>query len=245
MAVGTVAHGVQGHHADQVGFGQQARRQRELVDGEHHIALVAVGRELMVDQGRRAQQADHQVPRAQEAVQREARQRQQRMPFAHGADVGQRFQRQGAQGRAEVRIHARRHVDFAFFQQHAGVVQRVGMQMDADIGRHRLLLHEQRPDDLIRHVVGHGHAEHGLGARRIEIVAFQCVGDAGQRVADRRPQEFGALRGQHAALYLHEQRVLQSQAQPVDGIADCGLRHVQRRGRTRDVAFGHDRIKDA
>ncbi|KAG1257573.1 hypothetical protein G6F65_015858 [Rhizopus arrhizus] len=245
MAVRAVAYGIDRHDADQVGLGQQARGQRKLVDRQHGVALVAVGGQFVVNQGGSAQQADNQVPGAQEVIQRKARQREQRMALAHRAHVGQGFQGQGAQRRAEVRIHACRHVDFTLVQQRGGVIQRIGVQVDADVRRHRLLLDEQRPDHLVGHVIGHGQAEHRLRAGGVEFVALQSLCDAGKRVADGGPQQFGALGGQHPALPLHAQWVLQRQAQAVDGIADRRLRHVQRECRARDVALGHDGVEDA
>ncbi|KAG1242609.1 hypothetical protein G6F68_016112 [Rhizopus microsporus] len=85
MAVRAVAYGIDRHDADQVGLGQQARGQRKLVDRQHGVALVAVGGQFVVNQGGSAQQADNQVPGAQEVIQRKARPREQRMALAHRA----------------------------------------------------------------------------------------------------------------------------------------------------------------
>ncbi|MNJ05648.1 hypothetical protein D3C73_1671080 [compost metagenome] len=53
------------------------------------------------------------------------------------------------------------------------------MQVDADVRRHRLLFDEQRPDDLVGHIVGHGQAEHRLRAGGVEFIALKGFGDAG------------------------------------------------------------------
>lgn len=85
--------------------------------------------------------------------------------------------------------------------------------------------------------VGHDQAELGLRGGRVELRVGQ---DAGANLAEHRARRTrhlaGARRRLHAFGGAHEQRVLELQAQPVQGGAEAGLAHAQLLGGAGDVA---------
>lgn len=46
------------------------------------------------------------------------------------------------------------------------------------------------------------------------------------------------------AMHLEEQWIVEEMAEPIDGVADRRLGHVERRSRLGDIALRHDRIEN-
>jgi hypothetical protein len=137
-------------------------------------------------------------------------------------------------------VDADREVGLVVRQHLAEIDQRVGNGVDLHRRRGLAQLAGQPRHHDARHVVGHRDAEAGGAAQRVEALDIERAANRLQRLRQRLPQVDGAPRRVDARAAAHEQRIVESLAQPAQRIADRRLGERQLAGRARDVAFGHE-----
>ena len=188
-------------------------------------------------------------------------QRAGRLGVAGHEDEVQRLQRRAVAQRARLRVAAPQQHHVAFLQQRrafhalqagqvaegqveAAVFQRRGdglgrelHRLDAHAGRAAADAGHQQRQELVGADVAHVHREAPLRVRGVEVLGLvQRHVDQLQRRFHLPCQLLGARRRPHAAGRAREQRVVQRQPQPREGVAHRRLRHAQSVGRAADAA---------
>ena len=232
-------------------------RREELVEREHDApGTLARGQRLVDETERPPRVADQQVTGIAVVVQADGA-GTQGVPLTHHADILAFVDLLVPEGVGPIFLHLAqdhvghgagevpdRQVQLVVFQKRQGITRGERTQPQRGIGGIALQPVQQRRHQQGCRGVGHGDDEGLAGALRIKGLGRD---DASQRVERRahvRPDGQCEGGGLDAATSADQQFVPQGLTQPAQGIAGSRLGHCEVAGRTRDVALGHDFIKN-
>ena len=232
-------------------------RREELVEREHDApGTLARGQRLVDETERPPRVADQQVTGIAVVVQADGA-GTQGVPLTHHADILAFVDLLVPEGVGPIFLHLAqdhvghgagevpdRQVQLVVFQKRQGITRGERTQPQRGIGGIALQPVQQRRHQQGCRGVGHGDDEGLAGALRIKGLGRD---DASQRVERRShvgPDGQCEGCGLDAAASADQQFVPQGLTQPAQSIAGSRLGHCEVAGRTRDVALGHDFIKN-